>query len=91
MKTTYHFHEDPGHAWLEVKRAELVRLNLIGQISGFSYQRGDTVYLEEDCDASLFIGEKRKRGEKILFTDSHTNQSSPIRSYDRYSPEQVSA
>ncbi|MGV2866376.1 hypothetical protein [Achromobacter sp. AGC39] len=91
MQTTYHFHEDPGHAWLEVKRAELVRLNLIGQISGFSYQRGDSVYLEEDCDASLFISEKRKRGEEIRFTDSHTNHSSPIRSYDRYSAEQVPA
>ena len=42
----YFFHNDPGHGWLEVGRDEIKGL----AISGYSYQRGDRVYLEEDGD-----------------------------------------
>lgn len=49
-------HEDHGHAWLEVP-AELAERILGDNISGFSYISDDceTVYLEEDCDATAFI------------------------------------
>jgi len=53
--STYTFYEDPGHGWLSVKRQELVDLNILNQISSYSYQRGNTVYLEEDCDAPVFL------------------------------------
>lgn len=51
----YRFHADPGHAWLEVPVAELIELGIADQISPYSKLRGDTAFLEEDCDAPLFI------------------------------------
>lgn len=57
VKTKYTFHYDLSHAWIEVDRAELKRLGILNQISAYSYQSktGLTVYLEEDCDAYVFI------------------------------------
>jgi len=54
--TTFTFHTDPGHGWLEVPAAELFNIGLTpGDFSSYSYIQGSTVYLEEDCDASVFI------------------------------------
>lgn len=55
MKGKYKFHVDPGHGWLAVPVKELEEHNLLSKISVYSYRRGDTVFLEEDCDAPLFI------------------------------------
>ena len=52
---TYIWAVDAGHAWLAVKQQELVNLNIADKISSFSYMKGGTVYLEEDCDAAHFI------------------------------------
>lgn len=80
----YYFHSDSGHGWLAVKRAELERLNLLDKISSFSYEKGLTVYLEEDCDASKFIQAKTDLGEEISIRDSYV-ENSPIRNYQRFS------
>ena len=80
----YYFHSDPGHAWLAVKRSELIALNILGQISSCSYQKGDTVYLEEDCDAAVFIDAKTKRGEPIPIKESF-QENTPIRGYNHFS------
>jgi len=54
--TTFTFHTDPGHGWLEVPVAELFNVGLLpSDFSSYSYLQGNTVYLEEDCDASVFI------------------------------------
>jgi len=52
---TYIWAVDAGHAWLAVKQQELINLNIADKISSFSYVKGGTVYLEEDCDAPRFI------------------------------------
>jgi hypothetical protein len=52
---TYIWAVDAGHAWLAVKMNELVNLNIAHTISSYSYMKGGTVYLEEDCDAPRFI------------------------------------
>lgn len=44
---------DPGHAWLKVPKALYSAYKV--HASPFSYQDTDSVYLEEDCDATLFI------------------------------------
>lgn len=67
----YKFISDPGHGWLEVTRAELEALGLIEKISRYSYQRGALVYLEEDCDAPLFVEAKEARGEPLEVRDEH--------------------
>jgi hypothetical protein len=82
MQSAYHFYSDPGHGWLVVRRSELERLGLLGSISSFSYQDGDKVYLEEDCDAEVFFDAKDKLGEASNVIASYTNEDSEIRGYD---------
>ena len=82
---TYKFYADPGHGWLAVKIEELMQLGIVTQISSYSYMRGGTAYLEEDCDASLFFCAYRdKHGVDPKHTYTHTNNRSPIRNYDSY-------
>jgi hypothetical protein len=83
MKKTYVFHEDPGHGWLAVKRKELVQLNLMNKISTCSYQNGDTVYLEEDCDAGLFIEKMKELNQEVEIRRSF-RENTPIRSYRQF-------
>lgn len=78
------FYADPGHGWLAVKRDMLTELGINDKITPYSYQRGRTVYLEEDCDASTFLAAARAKGIDIQFEDRHTDRRSPIRSYDHY-------
>lgn len=52
---TYIWAADAGHEWLAVKASELVNLGIHNDISGYSYVKGDTVYLEGDCDAARFF------------------------------------
>ena len=82
--TTYTFHNDPGHGWLEVGRDELTMLHIDDQISSYSYQTGNKVYLEEDCDASVFINALENLGVKFTFTSVTSNNDSPIRMMRRY-------
>jgi len=89
MKTKiYVAHSDGGHGWLAVKRAELEEMNLLDKITACSYQRGKTVYLEEDCDLSLFVREYEKRfGTRPLMRESYRDRS-PIRGYERFKTEE---
>ena len=41
-------YSDPGHAWGAVKRKVIDELGLTNTITGYSYQKGGTVYLEEE-------------------------------------------
>ena len=50
---TYKFYCDPGHGWMAVKVQELHELGIMFKISSYSYLRGKTAYLEEDCDARM--------------------------------------
>lgn len=78
------FYSDPGHGWAAVKRQLLVNLGIAEKISAYSYQKGNTVYLEEDCDLSLFCDAVKSRGQVVEFIEKNTNSRSPIRSYEAY-------
>jgi hypothetical protein len=81
----YKFYNDPGHGWLAVKRKELIQLGILNDISGYSYQRGNTVYLEEDCDASRFLTAYLKEyGVGARTLSKYTQKTSPIRSYSSF-------
>jgi hypothetical protein len=83
-KKTYVYHNDAGHGWLAVKRKELEDLSIINQITGYSYQKGKTVYLEEDLDMGTFIkAYMQKYGVKPNLKDSYQHNS-PIRYYQRF-------
>lgn len=82
----FKFYSDPGHGWLAVKRKLIVELGLLNAISPFSYQKGATVYLEEDADASKFLEKIRFLGiQAEVVCKMQSNKNSPIRSYDRFS------
>jgi hypothetical protein len=85
---TFTFHCDPGHGWLEVSQLDLDDL-LLSYIdfSGFSYTDGKNLYLEEDCDAGVFLeAYAAKHGkESFRFQELHTNHDSRIRSM-HYNP-----
>ena len=81
---TYIFHTDPGHGWLAVKRQELAQLRISDRITPYSYTRGDTVYLEEDCDlATFFQAYEQQFGHRPQYREIHRERT-PIRGYDRY-------
>ena len=85
---TYNYHNDPGHGWFAVPRSELVALGITNQISGYSYQKGKTVYLEEDGDAGTwFKAYEKKHGCKPSYKDKYNDGQHPIRSYPSYDPE----
>ena len=48
------WHSDSGHAWLEVPLSAIPP-KVLKNISQFSYMNGNKAYLEEDCDAGLFL------------------------------------
>lgn len=78
------FYTDPGHGWVAVKRKLLNDLGIADRITYFSYQKGDTVYLEEDCDLSTFATAMNNRGVILEYVKKHTNRNHPIRNYENY-------
>lgn len=83
----YYMHTDAGHAWLAVKRQELKELGIINKISLYSYQKGGTVYLEEDCDLSVFLNALgvtwQEFTSKFRLIRSHKDRSK-VRSYESF-------
>lgn len=75
---------DSGHGWGAVKRQKLLEQGVAHKITGFSYQKGGTVYLEEDCDLPTFVTALALKGITIEWEDKHTEGRSPIRNYDSY-------
>ena len=86
MKTfTIIVYNDPSHAWGKVKRKVLDNLGIAQQVSSYSYQYKDNVYLEEDADLSLVCRHLLLNTDvQIKFVEKHTNKDSRIRSYERY-------
>lgn len=82
---TYRYITDPGHGWIEVSRAEIDALGIRHSISEYSYQRADMVYLEEDCDAALFIRAKAARKEPVQYVEIH-QENTFVRNLPRFQP-----
>jgi len=81
MKTKYYdLYNDPGHAWLKVPRKEVSRAMHL--LTSCSYERGDYVYLEEDCDLITFINLKLNEGVEVLCREHISSKRSKIRRYD---------
>ena len=84
------FYSDPSHGWMKVSLKELQELGLIDKISPYSYAKDDSVYLEEDSDATKFLNAlEKKTGTKIgneHFVEHTTDRSSKIRGYAPYDP-----
>lgn len=76
-------HTDAGHGWLACKRDLVLALGLAGSISRYSYQKGGTVYLEEDCDMPLVLRALADRGVLVNFKEKYRDHS-PIRTYAHF-------
>lgn len=83
------FHSDSGHGWLAVKLNELKMLGIQADISSYSFVKGKTAYLEEDCDAAKFIEAAKGKGITVELKQSPPRDNSPIRYFKRYSPDLV--
>ncbi len=88
-KRTFSFvlYSDPGHGWLAVRRELLLRYAKAAlSITRYSYQRGENVYLEEDCDCQSFLEALRDEGHAFKIVEKTcTRNQSRIRTYDRLS------
>lgn len=84
MKTlSLTFYEDAGHGWLRVLRTKLVDLGIADKISRCSYMYGKWAYLEEDCDAPLFLDACENAGITVNWTRKYSEYAA-IRGYSSY-------
>ena len=80
VPNTFKHFTDPGHGWYKVSREILRKMDLLDKISSFSYQKGDWVYLEEDCDATIFFD----RYKELFGEISNQNYFEYRRQYEFY-------
>lgn len=81
------FRADAGHGWLQVPMSLVRDLGILDDITPYSYRRGDTAYLEEDCDASLLINALRDAGVEVTCREVNDGDESIIRRYQRFYKE----
>lgn len=81
---TLDYLQDPGHGWIAADIAHLRRFGLLDKISEYSYRQGDLCWLEEDCDAGLYIDALRGAGIEFKVVETHTNRDSFIRNLPRF-------
>jgi len=82
---SFNYYIDSGHGWVAVKRKLLIQLNILKQITGFSYQKGKTVYLEEDHDTRIFWDAfKNEFNCEPLLVEKVCGGRSPIRKYQNF-------
>lgn len=78
------YYQDPGHGWLRVPRSLVVELQIDDQISSYSYQQGDVVFLEEDCDAGIFARAMKQQGREFKTIEIRSDSESWIRALKPY-------
>jgi hypothetical protein len=83
INTAYKFYSDPGHGWMAVSFKNFFAVGAkLEDVSNFSYARGKTLYLEEDCDAGVFIKAFQKYMNSAPVFFEKFNERTPIRSYE---------
>ncbi len=79
--TTLAYISDPGHGWLAVPLQDVAAMGIQDKISSYSFiSRAEGVaYLEEDCDASLYINRLIKMGISPDLPEEYTGYFSRSR------------
>ena len=77
------FFTDPGHGWLRVPKALLEKMDILQKMSACSYEAGRYCYLEEDCDAAIFVTAYGR--DNLDIKESYVNAESHIRQMARIS------
>ena len=83
MLRKYLFISDPSHAWLVVDRSELKSFGVENDRSSCAYVHRDKAYLEEDCDAGIFIDALKNAGHEVEFVEKH-EEHTQIRNYCQF-------
>ncbi len=93
MQAKFEFISDPGHGWLKVSLHTLYHLDIVDQITPYSYIRKGFAYLEEDCDASRFMQAYIQKHNKkpVLVDRCCSNRYSRVRNYEGYTPQAAKA
>ena len=75
------WHCDPGHEWLEVPAPLVDRLQILNDISEYSYYSHDKgqYFLEGDCDAAVLIDALRLNGIEFVTRFKSYNRDASIR------------
>ena len=84
---TFTYYQDPGHGWLAVPRALLTDLGIADEISEYSRQRLDTVFLEEDCDLATFTRAMGAAGREFKTLETYSHNDSFVRALPSYQME----
>ena len=82
MDKVFTKYDDAAHGWLEVSYEDLINLNIQNKISNFSYidSNKNLIYLEEDCDMTLFMKSyKEKYNKGIVYVVENNEEVSFIR------------
>lgn len=79
-------YSDYGHGWIAVKRKLLVELDILEKITPYSHESHsrETVYLEEDCDASTLVNALNARGQAFEIKETFHFKNSRIRNLPRF-------
>ena len=80
----FHFYNDPSHGWMKTDRETLRKYRVMELISNFSSQKGQFVWLKEDCDAPILIKAVEATGAVVKFFDHYRNTYSPIRNLGQF-------
>ena len=86
-KPRFNHYNDPGHSWVRVPLLFIGYLMLQNRISSYSYIKGKWIYLETDCDYSIFLDAFRShwgRKRDPILNDKYTDNISRIRYYTPY-------
>lgn len=77
---------DPKYEWVALKRAVVKEFlgPKVAEISKYSYQRGQTVYLDMDRDYPMFLRCAHAKNYLVQLEDKWTKKASPIRNYDPF-------
>jgi len=90
LRNTFDLVTDASHGWLKVPVAELERLNIVEDITTFSYVRNDMAYLEQDADMATFLKAREAEGKPVTKIKEHSrNGQSRIRKYAMFGGDRV--
>lgn len=89
VKRSVVFVEDPGHGWLAVDNADIKALGIARRISPYSYMTPQRSFLEEDCDASVFLAAAKAAGWALTVKSRSLDKPAPLRSYAAFKPEWI--
>ena len=80
------FIADAGHGYLKVPMNILEAYGLVGKISDFSFKSKNFGFLEEDCDAGLFLKTIKEQGNEHHYkiVEKHVDGYCACGNYERF-------